>query len=804
LLFDLPVPHAKISGKKHKKTLVLLDSHAILHRAYHALPDFTSPTGEPTGALYGLAAMLFKIIDELAPDHLIACYDLPGATHRQEAFEAYKATRVAADDALIAQMVRSRDVYDALSIPRLEAPGFEADDILGTLVEKLRHEKDLDIIIASGDMDTLQLVCGTQVRVYTLKKGIKDTVLYDEAAVVARYGFGPELVPDYKGLRGDPSDNIPGVRGIGEKTATELIMKFGSLETLFSTLKKDPDALLKAGIKARIVNLLIEGEDEARFSKELATIRCDAPVSLPNMGTTWHEQADLNKALTLFSELGFRTLSNRLRGMMQGNEVAVPNVAAEQESDIDPAVFRETAIALWLVDSTVSNPTLEDMLEHTGTRDFKSARAAILKSLHDAKLDTVFTDIELPLIPVVDRMEERGILLDQTYLKKLSKRYHTELDALSASIFKAAGHEFNLNSPKQLGEVLYDTMGLGTGKTKRTATGQRSTREDELAKLADKHPVVAEILEYRELQKLLSTYIDNLPLLADSTGRLHAHFSQAGTTTGRMSSQAPNLQNIPIRTTRGAAIRRAIIAPEGFQLVAADYSQIELRLAAILSGDELLVHTFAQGEDVHTTVAAQVFNVPADMVDKEMRSRAKAINFGILYGMGANALAAATKTSRGEAQTYLAEYFKRFSGIARYVQNIKTQVHACGFTETLFGRRRYFEGVHSPLPYVQAQAERMALNAPIQGTQADIIKIAMARIMKELDRRGLEEDVFLVLQVHDELVFEVRTEKLAEVVPLVEETMRSVLSPEETKGVVLEVDVEVGPNWGELTRVHSD
>jgi len=412
----------------------------------------------------------------------------------------------------------------------------------------------------------------------------------------------------------------------------------------------------------------------------------------------------------------------------------------------------------------------------------------------------VLREVELPVVPVVERMEARGMLLDLTYLAQLSKRYHKDLDTLAESIHKLAGTEFNINSPKQLGVVLFETMGIGGGKGKKTATGQRSTREDELRKYADGEPIIQDILEYRELQKLLSTYIDNLPKMVDEGNRLHAHFSQTGTTTGRMSSQSPNMQNIPIKSSRGAAIRRAIIAPKGFVLLAADYSQIELRIAAFLSGDEKLIEYFREGQDIHTAVAAQVFDVPPEMVDKEMRRRAKAINFGILYGMGANALAEATGTTRKEAQSYLDEYFKRFSGIAHYVEATKAAVHAKGYTETWFGRRRYFEGVRSPLPYIVAQAERMALNAPIQGTQADIIKIAMARIDSVLNTRSMQDDVFMICQIHDELMFEVRKDTLDDTVPLIRETMESVMTLEDTKGVSLKVDVEVGKNWGEMER----
>lgn len=781
---------------EHTGNIVLLDTHAILHRAFHALPDLATPSGEPTGALYGLASFLLKVGDDLAPKHIIAAYDLPEPTHRHEAFESYKANRQKTDDALVAQLIRSRDVLDAFGIPRLEAPGFEADDILGTLAHVLPCTQVERIVIASGDMDTLQLVEGERVVVYTLKKGLNETVLYNEEKVIERYGFPPALVPDYKGLRGDPSDNIPGVRGVGEKTATILITQFGSLDSLYETLASAPERVREAGITERMIGLLREGEDDARFSKELATIRRDAPIVVPQL-TEWPACIDRRAALELFTELGFRSLANRLREKLG---VAVEQTRAFEEEPSDAEVL-ETTLALWLIKSDATNPSREDVLEYGNTRSFKEARAKILRELHEQQLERVLYDIELPVAPVIRKMEERGILLDVEYLKKLSTRYHADLDELAKCIFEQTGSEFNLNSPRQLGEVLFDRMGVGGGKGKKTATGQRSTREDELRKHAKENPVIADILEYRELQKLLSTYVDNLPAMADHGHRLHAHFSQSGTTTGRMSSQSPNMQNIPVKSTRGSAIRKAIIAPEGFTLLCADYSQIELRIASFLSADEKLIESFRAELDIHTAVAAQVFGVPIDEVDKEMRRRAKAINFGILYGMGANALAEATGTGRKEAQEYLDEYFKRFSGIREYVERIKTELHTRGYTETWFGRRRYFEGARSPLPYVVAAAERMALNAPIQGTQADIIKMAMARIDARLRERHFSDAVFLVSQIHDELMFEVRADMLPEVADLVRTTMEGIMSLEDTRGVPLKVDVEAGPNWGELSAM---
>jgi DNA polymerase I len=787
-------------ASEKKRRLVLLDTHAILHRAYHALPDFTSGTGEPTGALYGLIAMLIKIIQELKPDYLVACYDLPGPTYRHAAFEDYKATRVKPDEALIKQIERSRDVLDALSIPLYEHAGFEADDMLGTIVEQVaKNYDDVEVVIASGDMDTLQLVLGKRVRVYTLRKGMQDTVLYDERAVEERFGFLPKLLTDFKGLRGDPSDNIPGIRGIGEKTATELILKFGSLEALYKTLKKRPKALQEAGIKPRVVELIASGEEEALFSKMLATIRRDAPILFTLPAKPWREALNVEKALALFSELSFRTLSDRLRSLFQDS---LP-VVQEKRPEVTLEELAPVAVALWLLTSDTTNPTLEDVLAYARTKDFSVARERIMKELGEAELTRVYEDIERPLIPVVSRMQERGIAVDVPYLRELSSEYHVELAKREKKIFEAAGMEFNINSPKQLGEVLFEKMALMVKNHKKTSTGKLSTREAELQKLRDVHPIIDDILSYRELQKLLSTYIDNLPSMVDASGRLHAAFVQAGTTTGRMSSQSPNLQNIPIRTELGRNIRKAFVAGEGFTLAAFDYSQIELRVAAFLSGDEKLISIFKGGGDVHGAVAAQVFNVPPEHVDSEMRRRAKVINFGILYGMGVSALKENLGTTRTEAQDFYNQYFKNFAGLARYLDDVRALAARQGYTTTYFGRRRHFPAIRSPLPYLRAEAERMAINAPIQGTEADIIKRAMVLIDALIQKDSLSHDVHLLLQVHDELVYEIKTPLLKEVVPRIARIMERVLTLKETSGVPILVEPKVGARWGELTKFTS-
>lgn len=786
-----------MASKSTKTRIVLLDAHAILHRAYHALPDFTSPQGEPVGALFGISSMLMAIAEELKPDHLLACYDLPEKTFRHEAYAEYKAGRQKTDEALVAQMIRSRDIFTTFGVPIYEMPGYEADDLLGTLADALKKDKQNEIIIASGDMDTLQLVDKKRVQVYTLKKGIKDTIMYDETAVLERFGFPPKLLIDYKGLRGDPSDNIPGIQGIGEKTATELITAFGSIEKIYTALKKkDGEAVFKeAGIKPRVIGLLKDGEDEARFSKELATIQRTLAVDATLPEKSWLEALDHEAIVALFQELGFRTLTARFKQRFGGSGVA--EVEAKPEV-VDPGELQETALALWLLHSDTTNPTLDDILGYAGTRQFAEARQKIMADLATEGLEEVYRTIEKPLLPIVERMETHGVLIDVSFLKKLSKEYHAELAKLETAIFKQAGGEFNVNSPRQLGKVLFDDLGLKPKNAKKTSTGQRSTKESELEKLRDEHPIINDVFAYRELQKLLSTYIDNIPPMVDEHNRLHARFSQAGTTTGRMSSQHPNLQNLPTKTERGRKIRQAVIAPERSVLAAFDYSQVELRIAAFLSGDEKLIATFAEGGDIHTRVASEMFAVPPEEVDYEMRRRAKVINFGILYGMGVNALRVQLGVERKEAQEYLNAYFQNFSGLAQYLEETKVVARHQGFTKTFFGRKRHFEGITSSLPFVRAAAERMAINAPIQGTQADITKLAMSAVDRWLEAEGYRDEVQLILQVHDELVYEVPEKKLAEIAPHIIECMQSILSLEDTRGVPLKVDMKQGRNWGEL------
>lgn len=778
--------------KNKNKKLVLLDAHAIIHRAYHALPDFSSAKGEPTGALYGTILMITKIIEELKPDYMVACYDLPDTTFRKEIYEDYKAGRKEADNELVHQLIRSKDIMKVFNIPIYEKAGFEADDILGTIVEQTKKDS-VDIIIASGDLDTMQLVDDDKVRIYTLKKGIKDTILYNEKAVAEKMGFSPSLIPDYKGLRGDPSDNIKGIAGIGDKTATILIQKFGSIENIYKKLKKSEEDFKKIKITPRIINLLKEGEDDAFFSKELAVIRRDVPIKFELPKGDWKEGADFEKINGLLRDLGFRSLIEKTKQIFAVEDNHNLN---NQNLNYDNAEVEKIAIALWLCNSNMTNPRIEDILNYAFTQDFEVAKKKILEELEQKQLEKVFNEIELPVIPVVKKMNERGIKVDKNYLQELSEKYHKELDKLQKTIWEQAGEEFNINSPKQMGEVLFDRMGIVSKK--KTATGAKSTNVEVLEKLREENPIVDDILKYREFQKLLSTYIDNIPQMLDEKNRLHSSFLQAGTTTGRMASQEPNLQNIPTKTELGRAIRSAFVASEGFKLVAFDYSQIELRVAALLSGDEKLINIFKNGKDVHSAVASIVFEVPEEKVDKEMRRRAKIINFGILYGMGVTSLTKNLETTRNEAQQFYNEYFEKFPQLAEYIDGVKADTKELGYTKTYFGRRRYFEGIKSKVPFIRAMAERMAINAPIQGTNADMIKIAMGKIDDYLVKQNLTKDAFLLLQVHDELIFEIREDLVGEISPKIEKIMETIIPLEESKGIKFEVNVSVGNSWGEL------
>ena len=806
-----------VAKNPQQKTLVLLDAHAIIHRAYHALPEFMSSDGVPTGALYGLSTMLMKIIDDLKPDYIVACYDLPQKTFRHEVYDAYKAGRKKTDDALISQLQKSRSIFEAFNIPIYDAPGFEADDVLGTIVEGEKKNKNIKIIIASGDMDTMQLVDGKKVQVYTLKKGINDTILYDEDKVLERFKFKPKFYPDYKGLLGYPSDNIIGIKGVGEKTAENLIVGFGTIEEIYKKLKKDESVFKKAGISPRMIELLKTNEEEAMFSKTLATIRRDAPIKFSLPDQSFWENADLKKIEQIFIQYEFRSLFSRLKSFFSksGSQNSTNTLGFIEESKkendkLDPQKFKEASVALWLINSEITNPQLEDMLIFAKTESFDVAYDHIFKKLKEKStpgeqvgLEKVYKEIEEPLMPIIKEMEDHGIMIDKKYFADLSKEYHKELDKLVVKIHKMAGVEFNINSPKQLGEVLFEKMGIkNQGKqAKKSASGGFSTKVSVLEEIEEENPIIKEILAYRELQKLLSTYIDVIPQMAGEDNRLHAKFLQNGSATGRFSSQDPNLQNLPTKTELGKRIRGGFIADKGHKLVAFDYSQIELRVAAMLSNDVKMTQVFRDKKDIHAGVASFVFGVPVDKVDSEMRRQAKVINFGIIYGMGVTALRKNLGGTRAEAQKFYDNYFHQFSGVKDYLDEVKVSATKNSYTETLFGRRRYFPNINSRIPFLKNMAERTAINAPVQGTAADIIKLATRYAHEDLKASGLLNKVHLVLQIHDELVYEVEEPVIEQANKIIKDAMEGVLVRSYLKyktDIPLEVTCHMGDNFSEV------
>ena len=732
----------------HPYTIVLLDAHAVLHRGYHAMQGFATRDGRPTGAIYGLMTMVLRLYNEIKPDYIAACFDLPKPTFRHTSYDAYKAGRAKTEDALAEQLKAAPSICERLSIPVYCHEGFEADDMLGTIVDQLKQRKDVRIIIASGDMDTLQLVDDEKVFVYTLKRG-NDTALFDEKAVIERYGFGPKMIPDYKGLAGDPSDNIIGIKGIGDKTATELIKAFGSVESMYVAIKKDRNQFLEKGFKERMVKLLEEGEEEALFSKTLAIIRRDAPVTYVFPEKKWSETINMEEYEKLCDEFEFRSLRNKLASI----DTREGEVSLVVEEDVALADLEELRVMTHLLHSEMTNASLVDIRTLTNKSSLVDMRAWLQEELKKEGLWNLYEEVERPLMSVIRDMEACGITLDTEGLGKLSKELHARVVALSQEVYTSAGMEFNIASPKQLGEVLYEKLNLGT-KIKKTSTGAKSTNAGELEKIKDEHPIVVQIIEYRELTKLLSTYIDTLPNYVQGDGRIHAHFIQTGAGTGRFSCEDPNLQNLPIKSELGKKVREAFVAPPGKVLLSCDYAQIDLRAAAMLSGDKHLIEIFEKNIDVHTGTAARVFGVSEADVTADMRRKAKAINFGILYGMGVTSLKEGMHVERAEAQAFYDQYKATFTRLMEYLEEVKAYAWKYGYTVTLLGRRREVPLLKSPLPFLRAQGERIAINAPIQGTSADVIKLAMIDADAYIKEKNLQDKVKLSLQIHDELVFE--------------------------------------------------
>lgn len=849
------------------RKLILIDGNALVHRAFHALPPLTSPGGVVTNAVFGFSSILIKMIRELKPDYIAATFDLRGPTFRHEKFAEYKIHREKAPQELYNQIPLVKEVLVAFGVPIYEKEGYEADDLIGTLTAKAKNKKDLQTIIATGDLDALQLVDGKKVAVFTLRKGVSDTVVYDEDAVFARYGLKPEQLNDYRGLRGDPSDNIPGVPGVGEKTAADLIQKFGSLEKLYEFLESEKEKVKRkkgntGKISEKLAEKLLENKDKAFSSRELSIMVTDLDIDFSFDKADWRKNADLQKIEKNFRNLGFSSLLKRLPEINLGAEPNVGTSDVLRTSDVEKLELDPDKNNIYItnprdeaiINKILANPQaiiighdLKELFKfatnrgkHIKNKIFDTKIAAYLlnpdqkeydfpkiyyaefgetiseeltqkpvclwklrerlwEKIKSAGLIKVFEDIEMPLVPVLAEMELHGIKINTPALAKLLKSTNKKLAELETKIYKFAGGEFNINSPQQLGEILYTKLGI-KGRVRKTGGGALSTAAPELERIREEHPIIDLILQYRELQKLKSTYIEPFPqLVSAKDGRLHTTYNQIGTGTGRLSSENPNLQNIPIKTELGQEFRKAFIAEWGYQLVSFDYSQLELRIVAHIAKDQKMIEVFRRGEDIHTATAAEIFEVRPDKVTPEMRRQAKTLNFGIIYGMGPAGFARSAGVSTLRAREFITKYFADFADVARYMEETKEKAHKDGYVETIFGRRRQLLDIYSTMPQLQAQAERAAINHPVQGTAADLMKLAMVVIYNYIHDNLKDDEARLLLQVHDELVFEIKTDLIQKLAPEFKLIMESVHQLD----IPLIVDIKYGQNWQEMKELKT-
>ena len=848
------------------KKLMILDGNSVVNRAFYGVRPLNAPDGTPTNAVYGFLAILQKLFEGEAPDSLCVAFDLPAPTFRHEMYEGYKAQRKPMPEELAVQMPLLKETLDAMHIRRLEAAGWEADDVLGA-VSAICEKSGWACEIVTGDKDSFQLITETTSVLHVKSRmGQTETILYDRARFEEEYGFAPPLMVDLKALMGDASDNIPGVPGIGEKTALDLVRRYGRVADIYAGL----DSL---DIKDSVRKKLAAGRESAEMSYTLATISREAPVELKPEDASWSR--DFGPELyAVLDRLGFRRfiekwgLAPAPEAVQEAESRAMPELSAltaqEAEAriraaetlglalpgdDLDSlslcdgeAIFTlnwgelgedynrllrlvfspevkksahgvkdlmglalaeglgtdgfvfDTELAAYVLDPTESGYDLGKLTKRYLGAELPEARAALeLMAPMRAKLaengaEKLYFDIELPLCQVLAEMERAGFLVDRKALADFGESLTAGIDALQRGIWELAGHEFNINSPKQLGEVLFDELMLPAGK--KTKTGW-STNADILEKLIGKHPIIGDILEYRMLTKLKSTYADGLLKVISADGRIHTNFRMTVTATGRLSSTEPNLQNIPVRRELGAQIRRMFVAAPGCVLVDADYSQIELRLLAHISGDETMQNAFKSGEDIHAVTASQVFGLPLAEVTPAQRSSAKAVNFGIVYGISAFSLAQDIKVSPAEARAYIDAYMQKYHGVREYMDRVIAEAKERGYVETLFGRRR-------PVPELKASnfntrsfGERVARNMPIQGTAADIIKLAMVNVRRRLRAEGLEAR--LILQVHDELIAECPEREAERVAALLEEEMERAV----TLSVPLTAEAHSGHSWAE-------
>jgi len=885
--------------------LMVLDGNSIVNRAFYGVSqNLTTRSGQPTNAVLGFLNILNKLLDEVQPDALCVTFDRKAPTFRHLAYEGYKATRKGMPEELASQMPILKDVLSAMNIPMYELDGWEADDLIGTISVRDAAE-NWDTVVVTGDKDSLQLITHhTTVKLVSTRMGRTTTRDMTPDAFREEYGFDPIHIIDLKALMGDSSDNIPGVKGVGEKTAMALIQRYGSIDALYQAMPT-PEMAPGTPAKPGVIKKLAEGEGDARMSYDLATIHTDAPIDfVPSQNL--RREVDNNKLYQLFLDLEFSKLidkyhltppqgegeaveeevfagtctsevvtdTERARKLLtlwkEEQQVAVlalptldvfcvennghaalffadrlegyndilneffssPNIKkvthglkplcrALLEEGIEPQGFLfDTEVAAYLLAPTDGSYELEKLGITYYNHQFAKAsvyqadgafgpladpaiplstlmsHTALISALKDTlslRLEELgmmklYQEMELPLCTVLAEMETEGFLIDRGALVSFGEMLSGRIDTAQANIYQLAGETFNINSTQQLGRILFDQLGLPP--VKKTKTGY-STNAEVLDKLRGQHPIIEEILEYRQLTKLKSTYVDGLSKVIAPDGRIHTSFQNTVTATGRLSSVEPNLQNIPVRTELGAELRKMFVAPAGKVFVDADYSQIELRLLACMAGDQAMIQGFNSGDDIHTITASQVFGTPVEEVTPLMRRSAKAVNFGIVYGISPFSLSQDIKVTVAEAKEYMEKYFAHYAGVKAYMAAVVEQAKAVGYVATLFGRRRWVPELKSSNFNTRSFGERVALNAPIQGTAADIIKLAMIRVRNRLKEDGLEGK--LVLQVHDELIVECPEQEAEQVCKLVKEEMESVSS----LAVSLVAETAAGKTWAD-------
>ncbi|MCX8022825.1 MAG: DNA polymerase I [Syntrophorhabdaceae bacterium] len=853
------------NGEKHKNVF-LIDGHSFLYRAFYATPYLSNSKGMPTNAIYGFIIMLKRLIEEHKPDSLVVVFDSAGPSFRENIFNQYKAQRPSMPDNLSIQIPYLKRIIQAMGLPCFEKEGYEADDVIGTIISRLKTH-NVHLYIATGDKDMMQLVGGNVFIVDTMKNQ-----LIGEKEVIDKFGVKPELIVDYLALCGDPSDNIPGVPGIGEKTARELVNTHGPIEKIYSEI----DTLKKRAVKER----LLSGKELAFMSRQLAMIKTDVPIDIDFILLKKNE-ADEDTLRSLYRELEFASLyremkkeqsevrqvlekgfseivKGRLALMVKlqrvtSNEHALEGFAVYDgegiyisknqnelfelinsesriitynlkpillylyktsadsggkigvPSPIDTDRFFDTMLASYLINPLRKDFNLDTLVEEfleigisksdcngflkEGVQTLFRLEETLSERLKNDGLYELFYTVEMPLTAVLAQMESIGVKVDRVMLNELSRDFDRRLNQIMKTIYNLSGEPFNINSPQQLSKILFEKLGLQP--IKKTKTGF-STDTEVLETLSIHHPLPGEILRYRTLSKLKNTYVDVLPTLINpKTGRVHTSFNQMVVATGRLSSSDPNLQNIPVRGEEGRKIREAFVPEGGFTLLSSDYSQIELRILAHLSNDRELIDAFLKGEDIHTKVACEVFGVTPEGVTSEMRRTAKVINFGIIYGMSGYGLAKELNISQREAQAYIDGYFALHKGVREYIDRVIEEGRKNGYVRTMFGRIRLIPEINNPDPAVRQLGERTAMNTPIQGTAADIIKIAMINIEREIRRKGLLSR--LILQIHDELLFEVKDEELNIMEQMVKEKMEHAAE----LSIPLKVSIGKGKNWAE-------